>query len=94
MLDGTADRDPHADLGAAGIELFARQRLQRRSVLARQCVDDPAVELLVDDKVAQPARADDADAGVAGIAFDRFADRLAQFVAAPRASAGSAGNRC
>src|SRR6516164_10308318 len=71
MLDGTADADPHADLGAAGIELFARQRLQRFAVLARQGIDDPAVEFLVDDEVTEPARADDADARVAGIALDR-----------------------
>ena len=55
MLDRTADADPHADLGAAGIELFARQRLQRFAVLARQGVDDAAVEFLVDDEVTEPA---------------------------------------
>src|SRR6516165_8388391 len=84
VLDGTADADPHADLGAAGIELFARQRLQRFAVLVRQGVDDPAVELFVDDKMAEPARADDADASVIRIALDRLADRLAELPAAPR----------
>src|SRR5215469_9347268 len=63
MLNGTADADPHADLRATGIELFTRQRLQGVAVLPRQCIDDPAVELLVDDEVAEPARAGDADAG-------------------------------
>ena len=43
-----------------------------------------AVELLVDDEMAEPARADDADPRVAGIALDRLADRLAELVAAPR----------
>src|SRR5215472_4227671 len=84
MLDGTADADPHADLGAAGVEFLARQRLQRFAVLARQGVDDPAVELFVDDKVAEPARADDADPCVAGPALDRRADRLAELPAASR----------
>src|SRR6516162_10818612 len=84
MLDRTTDADPHADLGAAGIELFARQRLQRFAVLAGQGVDDAAVEFLVDDEVTEPARTDDADAPVAGIALDRRADRLAELPATPR----------
>src|SRR5215472_17238969 len=84
MLDGTADADPHADLGAAGIELFPRQGLQLFAVLALKRIDDPAVELLIDDKVAQAPRADDADAGVARVTLDRGADRLAELPAAPR----------
>src|SRR6516165_2197480 len=83
MLDRTADADPHADLGAAGIEFFARQRTQCFAVLAGQGVDDPAVELLVDDEMAEPARADDADARITGIALNRRADRLAELPAAP-----------
>src|SRR6266436_1288940 len=84
VLDGTADRDPHPDLRAARIELLARQRLQGLAVLSPECLDDPAVELLVDDKMAEPARADDADARIARIALDGFADRLAELPAAPR----------
>src|SRR5271167_2710394 len=76
MLDRTADADPHADLGTAGIEFFARQGLQRLAVLALERVDDPAIELLVDDKMAQASRADDADAHVGGITLHRFSDRL------------------
>src|SRR5271170_3547343 len=83
MLDGAADRDPHADLRAAGIQLFARQRPQGLAVLAGERVDDAAIQFLVDDKMAEPARADDADARVARIAFDRLADRPAEIIAAP-----------
>src|SRR5712691_8047285 len=39
MLDRAGDRDPVADLRAAGIEFFTRQGLDRRGVLAAQQVD-------------------------------------------------------
>src|SRR5207248_9062002 len=84
MLDGAGGADPVADLGAAGIQLLARQVLDRRAVLPAQHVDKAAVERLVDDEMRQPARADDADALVAGIALDGGADRLAELVAAAR----------
>jgi hypothetical protein len=51
--------------------------LQRLAILALERVDDPAVELLVDDKMAEPSRTNDADAYVGGVAFDPLADRLA-----------------
>src|SRR5260370_29774540 len=88
VLDGAADRDPHPDFRAAGIELFARQRLQGLAVFLPECVDDPAVELLVDDKMAEPARADPADARIARLALDRLADRPAELTAAPRCPLG------
>src|SRR5690349_21550508 len=84
MLRGTGGADPHADLRAAGIELVPRQGLQRIGVLARAGVDDLAVELLVDDEMAEPAGADDADAGVTGVALYRLANGLAKLIAAPR----------
>src|SRR5215212_6257512 len=39
MLDRAGDSDPVADLGAAGIQLLARQGLDRIAVLAAQHVD-------------------------------------------------------
>src|SRR5487761_1267778 len=84
MLDSPADRDPHADLRAAGIELLARQCLQRLAVLALERVDDAAVEFFVDNEMAEPARADDADARLARPALDRRTDRPAELPAAPR----------
>src|SRR6267154_1874142 len=84
VLDRAGDADPVADLGAAGVELLARQSLDARAVLAPHHVDEAAVERLVDDEMRQPARADDADPLVAGIAFDGGADRLAELVAARR----------
>src|SRR5690348_10900725 len=84
MLGGAGDADPHADLGAAGVELMPRQGLQRLGILADAGVEQSAVELLVDDEMAEAARADNAHPRIAGIALDRLADRLAQLVAAPR----------
>src|SRR5258706_10508271 len=84
VRDRAGDADPVADLGAAGVELLARQCLDRRRILAPHHVDEAAVQRLVNDEMRQPARADDADPLVAGITFDRGADRLAELVAAPR----------
>ena len=84
MLDRARETDPVADLGAAGIEFLARQGLDASGVVALQHVDKAAVERLVDDKMRQPAGADDADPLVLRIALDGGADRLAELVAAPR----------
>src|SRR5260370_28993438 len=84
MLDGAGDADPHADLRAAGVELAPRQGLQRIGILAGAGVENAAVEVFVDDEMAEPAGSDDADPGVARIALHRLADRLAELVAAPR----------
>src|SRR5258708_23350690 len=84
VLDRAGDADPVADLGAAGVELLARQCLDRPGVVATHHVDEAAVQRLVNDEMRQPARSDDADPLVAGITFDRGADRRAELVAAPR----------
>src|SRR5580700_6083637 len=84
VLDRPGDADPVADLGAPGIELLSRQRLDRGGILVAQQVDKAAVQRLVDDEMRQPARAGDADPGIARIALDRGADRLAELVAASR----------
>src|SRR5260370_2035287 len=83
MLDGAGDADPHADLRAAGVELAPRQGLQRIGILAGASVENAAVEVFVDDEMAEPARADDADARVARIVLHRLADSLAELVEAP-----------
>src|SRR6266404_4187471 len=88
MLRGARSTDPHADLRAARVELLARQGPQCLGVVAATGVDDRAVERLVHDEMAEPARADDADAGVVWIALDRRADRLTQPIAAPRGRLG------
>src|SRR3984893_3527835 len=84
VLDRAGDADPVADLRAARIEFFARQRLDPCGVLALQQVDKATVERLVDDEMRQPARAGDSEPDVARITLDRGADRLAELVAAPR----------
>src|SRR5215204_3972138 len=53
VLDRASDADPVADLGAAGVELLARQGLDRGAVIAAQHVDKAAVEVLVDDEMAE-----------------------------------------
>ena len=61
-----------------------RQGLQEFGVLVGAGLEDGAVEILVDQKVAQASGSDDADARVARIGLDRLADGLAELVAAPR----------
>src|SRR5262245_10590602 len=60
MLRRAGSTDPHTDLRTAGVELLARQGLQRRGVVSTTGVDDRVVEFLVNDEVAEPARAHDA----------------------------------
>src|SRR3954464_6453767 len=84
MRDGAGDADPVADFRTAGIELFARQALDRGGILAAQHVDKAAIEYLVDDEMRQPAGADDPDPDIAGIGLNCGADRLAELVAATR----------
>src|ERR1700724_316358 len=91
VLDRAGDADPVADLGAARVELLARQGLDPGGVLVAQQVDKAAVQRLVDDEVRQPARAGDADPDVARITLHRGADRLAELVAAPRDRLGRRG---
>src|SRR5438046_8561638 len=88
ILRGACGTNPHADLRAAGVELLARQGLQCLGVVAATGVDDRMVERLVDDEVAEPARSDDADAGVPRIALDRRANRLTETIAALRCRLG------
>src|SRR5579883_2824502 len=83
-LDGAAETDPVADLGTAGIELFARQRAERRAVLAGERGDDGAIERLVDDEMAEPARGENADFERLRIGLDGGAQGLPEPVAAPR----------
>ena len=64
------------------------------AVLARERVDDAAVELLVDDEMAEPARADDADADVARASSRPPRGSPGRVCSSAAASAGSAGNRC
>src|SRR5260370_22728784 len=84
VLDRAGDADPVADLGAARIEFFTRQRLNPGGVLVAQQIHKAAFQRLVDDEMRQPARAGNPDPDVAGVALDRGADRLAELVAAPR----------
>src|SRR5690348_280015 len=84
MLNRAGEADPVADLGAAGVELVAWQRLDSGGIVPLEHVDKAAVERLVHDKMRQPARPDDADPLVLGIALDGRADRLPELVAAPR----------
>ena len=72
------------DFRAAGMQLVARQGLQKFGVLVGASLQDRAVEILVDQKVAQTPRGDDADTRVARIGLDRPADGLAELIAALR----------
>src|SRR5215216_3775610 len=84
MLQRPAGADPVADLGVARVESRARQVLQGVRILLAERADHLAVEFLVDREMAEAARRHDADAQVFGIVLDRFPDRLAEPVAAPR----------
>src|ERR1041385_584609 len=61
MLNRAGEADPVADLGAAGVELVAWQRLDSGGIVPLEHVDKAPVERLVHDKMRQPARPDDAD---------------------------------
>ena len=58
--------------------------MQCLGILAGAGVENAAVEVFVDDEMAEPARADDADPRVARITLHRLPDCLAELVAAPR----------
>ena len=57
MLDRAGERDPIEDLRAAGIQLVARQVAQEFCVLVGAGLEDGAVEILVDQEMAQPPEA-------------------------------------
>ena len=76
------------------MQLVARQRLQKFGILVGAGLEDGAVEILVDQEMAQAAGGQDADAGVAGKCLHRLAHGLAELDSSAAAAAGSAGNRC
>src|SRR5215467_13218456 len=84
VLQRTGGTDPVADLGAARIELIARQLLQCARIFLTQRSDDFAIQCLIDGEVAQAARRHNPNAQRIGIAFDRLANGLAEPIAAPR----------
>jgi hypothetical protein len=53
MLGGAGNADPVENLRAAGVKLVARQILQELGILVGAGLEDGAVEILVDQKVAQ-----------------------------------------
>src|SRR5258708_5830195 len=53
MLDRACDRHPVQDLRRSGMQLVARQRLEELCVLIGAGLEDRAVEILVDQEVAQ-----------------------------------------
>jgi len=51
MLAGAGDADPVEDFGTAGMQLVARQVLQKFCVFSGAGLEDGAVEILVDQKM-------------------------------------------
>src|SRR5690348_10620209 len=66
MLGGAGERHPVEDLGRAGVEFIAWQVAQEVRVLVCDRLEDGAVEVLVDQEVAQATRREHADLYVAG----------------------------
>ena len=58
------------------MELVARKGLQKLCILVGAGLEDDAVEILIDQKMAQAARGKHADALIARKALDRLAQRL------------------
>src|ERR1700730_17890961 len=83
MFERACGANPVANLGASGIELLARQGLQRPRVLLAKRPNELAVERLVDGEVTEPARRHNADAQAFRVTLDRLANSLAELVAAP-----------
>ena len=52
MLGGAGDADPVEDFRAAGMQLVARQGLQEFGILVGAGLQDGAVEILIDQKMA------------------------------------------
>ena len=84
VLGRAGRRDPVADLGVAGFELRRRQRAQRLAVLLGEQVEDVAVQLLVHEEVAEPARGHDGHALARRPGLDRLPDGPPELVAALR----------
>src|SRR5262249_8317755 len=84
VLQRTGGTDPVADLGAARIELIARQLLQCARIFLTQRSDDFAIQCLIDGEVAQAPRPHTPKARRIGIASTRLANGLAEPIAAPR----------
>src|SRR5262249_17632118 len=82
VLDGAGERHPVENLRAAGMQLVARQVLQEASILIGAGLENGAVKILVDEKMAQSTGSRDADADLAGKTLDRLADGMAERVAA------------
>ena len=57
VFDSAGDRHPVENLRTAALQLVARQPLQEVRILVGECPQDAAVELLVDQKVAEPTEA-------------------------------------
>jgi hypothetical protein len=55
VLERPGGGDPVEDLGVTRTQLVPRQGAEDRRVAGGEPVEDPVVEVLVDDKVAQPA---------------------------------------
>ena len=62
--------DPASDFRAAGLQTLRIEPREVTEILGFQGFDHAAIQFLVNDKVAQTARRDDADAKILGIGFD------------------------
>src|SRR5216683_1726771 len=60
VLEGPRRDQPVADLGAAGLELRGGKRGDGVAVVLGEDREHVAIQLLVDEEVAEPARGDDA----------------------------------
>ena len=76
--------DPEGLARIGNMELVARQGLHEGAVLVRERLEDGAVEVLVDEEMAQAPRRHHAHPRLAWKRLDRAAHRLAEPVAAAR----------
>src|SRR3954451_2529718 len=56
VLDRASDRYPVQDLRRSGMQLVTRQRLEELRILVGAGLEDRAIEILIDQEVAQSAR--------------------------------------
>src|SRR4029079_15777430 len=82
ILHRRGDRDPVADFGGTAEQLPRRQRLQGGMILPSQRLEHLAVQLLVHQKVAEPARRHDADAQIIRKVVDYLPNRRTEIEAA------------
>src|SRR6202012_765873 len=61
MLAGAGNADPVEDFRTAGVKLVARQVLQKVGILVGACLENGAVEILIDQEMAHAARRNHAD---------------------------------